>query len=50
MSDRQEQSEQRIVAFVGEKGETIVDEVAEAVGVARSTARKYLGAWSMRAS
>ncbi len=42
MSERRKQLEERIVAFVEEKGETIADEVAAAVGVTRSTARKYL--------
>jgi predicted transcriptional regulator len=41
MSKRKE-VERRIVAFVEEKGEAIVDEVAAAVGVTASTARKYL--------
>jgi hypothetical protein len=42
MSEERKQIERRVVAFVEEKGETIVDEVAAGVGVTRSTARKYL--------
>ncbi len=42
MSDKRKDVERRIVAFVKEKGEAIVDEVAAAVGLTRSTARKYL--------
>lgn len=42
MSDKRKEIEGQIVAFVKEKGEAIVDEVAAAVGVTRSTARKYL--------
>jgi hypothetical protein len=42
MSEKRKEVEQRIVAFVKEKRGTIVDEVATAVGVTRSTARKYL--------
>lgn len=40
MSDKRNEIERRIVAFVKEKGEAIVDEVAAAVGV--TPARKYL--------
>ena len=42
MSEKRKELERRIVAFVKEKGEAIVDEVAAAVGVTGSTARKYL--------
>jgi DNA-binding Lrp family transcriptional regulator len=42
MSEGRKQIKQRVVAFVEEKGEATADEVAAAVGVTRSTARKYL--------
>lgn len=42
MSEKGKRVERRIVAFVEEKGEAIVDDVAAEVGVTRSTARKYL--------
>lgn len=44
MSEKQEEVEWRVVAFVKKKKEAIVDEVAAALGVTRSTARKYLAA------